>query len=143
MAAAEMAGRPLERYALTMDEIEVPEQRCVQVEVRIGGQRRRPVDCCVTAVAWFCDCKVWFSRDEAGVSYVFFGFEADRSLVRTGSPAWLSARADRGAAPIVGSRGHRGGSGGWTSLIDERPECSDALEGPSTFPPRQPLPARI
>ena len=80
MAAAEMVGRLLERYALTMDEIEVREQRCVQVEVRIGGQRRWPVDCCVTAIARFCDCKVWFSRDEAGVSYVFFGFEADTSL---------------------------------------------------------------
>lgn len=68
MAAAEMVGRLLERCALTMDEIEVREQRCAQVEVRIGGQRRRPVDCCVTAIARFCDCKVWFSRDEAGVS---------------------------------------------------------------------------
>jgi len=31
----------LERCALTMDEIEVREQRCVHVEVRIGGPRRR------------------------------------------------------------------------------------------------------
>jgi hypothetical protein len=58
IAAAEMVGRLLERYALTMDEIEVREERCVQVEVQIGGQRRRPVDCCVTAIARFCDCKV-------------------------------------------------------------------------------------
>jgi Protein of unknown function (DUF2786) len=80
MAAAEMVGRLLERYALTMDEIEVREERCVQVEVRFGGKRRRPVDTCVTAIARFCDCKVWFTRDELGVSYVFFGFEADTSL---------------------------------------------------------------
>ena len=37
MAAAEMVGGLLKRYALTLDEIEVREQRCVQVEVRIGG----------------------------------------------------------------------------------------------------------
>jgi hypothetical protein len=80
MAAAEMVGRLLDRYALSMDEIEVREQRCVEVEVRIGGQRRRPVDCCVTGIARFCDCKVWFTRDEVGVSYVFFGFEADTAL---------------------------------------------------------------
>jgi hypothetical protein len=80
MAAAEMVGRLLERYALTMDEIEVREERCVQVEVRMGGRHRRPVDCCVTAIARFCDCKVWLSRDELEVSYVFFGFEADTSL---------------------------------------------------------------
>jgi hypothetical protein len=74
MTAAEMVGRLLERYALTMDEIEVREGRCAQAEVQIGGQRRRPVDGCVTAIARFCECKVWLSRAEAGVSYVFFGF---------------------------------------------------------------------
>src|SRR5271163_4921358 len=79
MAAAEMVGRLLERYALTMDEIEVREERCVQIEVAMRGRRRRPVDCCVTAIARFCDCKVWLSRDELGISYVFFGFEADAS----------------------------------------------------------------
>jgi hypothetical protein len=80
IAAAEMVGRLLERYALTMDEIEVREERCVQVEVLMGARRRRPVDYCVTAIARFCDCKVWFTRDELGVIYVFFGFEADTSL---------------------------------------------------------------
>ena len=80
MAAAEMVGRLLARYALTMDEIEVREGRCAQAEVQIGGQRRRPVDGCVTAIARFCECKVWLSRAEAGVSYVFFGFESDTSL---------------------------------------------------------------
>ena len=43
MAAAEMVGRLLERYALSMEEIDVREQRCVQVEVPIGGKRRRPI----------------------------------------------------------------------------------------------------
>ena len=39
MAAAEMVGRLLERYALSMEEIDVREQRCVQVEVPIGGKQ--------------------------------------------------------------------------------------------------------
>ena len=59
MSAAEMVGRLLERYALSMDEIEVREARCVQAEVPMGGQRRRPIDACVPAIARFCDCKVW------------------------------------------------------------------------------------
>ena len=37
MAAAEMVGRLLERYALSMAEIDVREQRCIQVEVPIGA----------------------------------------------------------------------------------------------------------
>jgi hypothetical protein len=80
MAAAEMVGRLLERYALTMEEIDVRAAACVQVSIPLGGQRRRPIDGCVTAIARFCDCKVWLTKDEAGPSYVFFGFEADTSL---------------------------------------------------------------
>jgi hypothetical protein len=63
-----------------MEEIDVREQRCVQVEVPIGGKRRRPIDACVTAIARFCDCKVWVSRDTMVPSYVFFGFDADTAL---------------------------------------------------------------
>jgi hypothetical protein len=80
MAAAEMVGRLLERYALSMEEIDVREQRCIQVEVPIGGKRRRPIDACVTAIARFCDCKVWVSRDTVTPSYVFFGFDADTAM---------------------------------------------------------------
>ena len=80
MAAAEMVGRLLERYALSMEEIDVREERCVQIEVPIGGKQRRPIDGCVTAVARFCDCKVWIARDAIMPSYVFFGFDADTAL---------------------------------------------------------------
>ena len=80
MAAAEMVGRLLERYALSMEEIDVREARCVRVEVPIGGRQRRPIDGCVTSVARFCDCKVWIARDAIVPSYVFFGFESDAEL---------------------------------------------------------------
>jgi Protein of unknown function (DUF2786) len=92
MSAAEMVGRLLERYALSMDEIEVREARCVQAEVPMGGRRRRPIDACVPAIARFCDCKVWLARDvrpkpdddfdwtQPGGRYVFFGFETDTTL---------------------------------------------------------------
>ena len=93
MAAAEMVGRLLERYALSMDEIEVREARCVQAEVPLGGRRRRPIDGCVPTIARFCDCKVWLARAprrdpdaevfdsaQVGSRYVFFGFETDTAL---------------------------------------------------------------
>jgi hypothetical protein len=89
MAAAEMVGRLLERYALSMDEIDVREARCVQVEIAIAGTRRRPIDGCVPAIARLCDCKVWLARGRAAgappeapaiARYVFFGFETDTSL---------------------------------------------------------------
>jgi len=93
MSAADMVGRLLERYALSMDEIEVRAARCVQAEVPMGGQRRRPIDACVPAIARFCDCKVWLARasrpkfddenfdwTQPGSRYVFFGFETDTVL---------------------------------------------------------------
>jgi hypothetical protein len=93
MSAAEMVGRLLERYALSMDEIEVRAARCVEVEVSIGGKRRRPIDGCVPAIARFCDCKVWLAHAVEGVPngngasarprrYIFFGFETDAALAR-------------------------------------------------------------
>ncbi len=101
MSAAEMVGRLLERYALSMDEIEVRSARCVQVEVHLGSRRRRPIDGCVPAIARFCDCKVWLApagrpdpddpyKPIAGIRYIFFGFETDTSLA-----AYLFAVIDR------------------------------------------------
>jgi hypothetical protein len=80
IAAAEMVGRLLERYSLSMDEIDVREEHCVQVEVPVGGKRRRPIDACVTAIARFCDCKVWVTRDGPVPCYAYFGFDADTML---------------------------------------------------------------
>jgi hypothetical protein len=87
LSAAAMVGRLLERYALTMDEIEVRASRCVQIEVPLGCQKRRPIDGCVPAIARFCDCKVWLSRatktgETAQPHYIFFGLETDAVLAR-------------------------------------------------------------
>ncbi len=93
MAAAAMVGRLLERYALSMDEVEVRAERCVQVAVPVGGRRRRPIDGCVAAVARFCDCKVWLARGEADPPrpcYIFFGFAPDTEMA-----AYLFAMIDR------------------------------------------------
>ena len=99
MSAAEMVGRLLERYALSMDEIEVRTARCVQVEVELGSRRRRPIDGTVPAIARFCDCKVWLTpaaregvsgEKPKGIRYIFFGFETDTALA-----AYLFAVIDR------------------------------------------------
>ena len=104
MSAAEMVGRLLERYALSMDEIEIRASRCVQRDVPLGGKRRRPIDGCVPAIARFCDCKVWLAhagdehdvasgRTLSGKRYVFFGFETDADLA-----TYLFAVIDRAVA---------------------------------------------
>jgi len=82
LSAAEMVGRLLERYALTMEEVDLRDTPCVELQVFAGGQRRRPIDGCVVAIARFCDCKVWLTRSDLGVAYVFFGLETDAMLAR-------------------------------------------------------------
>ena len=115
MAAAEMVGRLLERYALSMEEIDVREARCVQIEIPIGGRRRRPIDGCVTAIARFCDCKVWVSRDAMMPNYVFFGFDADTALARylfnvIDRAMATALRAFRATQPRLSGVGLRGAS---------------------------------
>lgn len=82
LAAAEMVGRLLERYSLTMREVDVRQTPCVEVAVMCAGRRRRPIDGCVTAIARFCDCRVWVTRTDVALCYVFFGFETDAMLAR-------------------------------------------------------------
>ena len=90
MAAADMVGRLLERYALTMQEVDVRAEPCVQVEVPLDGVKRRPIDLCVPAIARFCDCKVWLARSGGRAGYVFFGFDTDTRLA-----AYLFSVIDR------------------------------------------------
>jgi hypothetical protein len=55
LSAAEMVGRPLERYALSMDEIEVRSARCVQV----GADSWYRKSSCTIPVSWvrsICPC---------------------------------------------------------------------------------------
>ncbi len=117
MAAAEMVGRLLERYALTMEEVDVRQEPCVQVEVAIGGRRRRPIDACVPALARFCDCKVWLARGEAETHYVFFGFETDTALA-----AYLFAVIGRAIGTELS--GFRAGHGGLAGTALRRASTS-------------------
>lgn len=96
LAAAEMVGRLLDRYMLTMDEVQLRASPCIQAVVPMAGRRRGPIDGCVPAIARFCHCIVWLEEAEVtppspalsrppgqrsghrpGKRYVYFGFEAD------------------------------------------------------------------
>lgn len=87
-SAAEMVGRLLDRYMLTMDEVQLRASTCIQQAVPMQGKRRGPIDGCVPALARFCHCIVWVENNEGappspasprptGKHYVYFGLEAD------------------------------------------------------------------
>lgn len=82
LAAAETVGRLLERFGLSMSEIESQNVACCQLEVTVTGTRRRPIDSCVPAIARFCNCKVWLKTEDHHSIYVFFGLDHDATMAR-------------------------------------------------------------
>ncbi len=80
MHAAEMVGRLLDQYNLSMDEIDIREEVCVLREVPTGSKRRMPIDTAVVPIARFCDVKTWHSKREEDAVYCFYGFEPDVAM---------------------------------------------------------------
>ena len=86
LSAMQMVGKLLLKYNLDMSEIDLREEKCVKIEIKTDAARRRPVDNTMVALANFCDCKVWFTKQydpEIGsyaTSYCIFGFEADTQM---------------------------------------------------------------
>ena len=78
LAAAKKVAELLDRYGLTLGEVEMRERPCEGVGVETGRRRLAPIDDCAPAIANFCDCKMWFETTAAGsLRFVFFGLPAD------------------------------------------------------------------
>lgn len=78
MAAAAKVAELLDRYDLSLSDVEVRETRCERRVYETRSRKRIPLEECVGAIADFCDCRVWREKDAAGeVRYVFFGLPAD------------------------------------------------------------------
>ncbi len=78
LASARKVAELLDRYGLSLGEVEMREQACEGVGLDTGRQRRAPIDDCIPAIALFCDCKVWMETAASGaIRYVFFGLPAD------------------------------------------------------------------
>ena len=83
LAAAEKVAELLDRYGLSLSELDLQRQACEGVSVDTERKRVGPVDDCVPAVAAFFDCRVWGERSASGtLRYVFFGLPADVAAAR-------------------------------------------------------------
>ena len=83
LAAAEKVAELLDRYGLSLSELDLKRQACEGMAVETGRRRVGPVDDCVPAVAAFFDCRAWGERSAAGtLRYVFFGLPADVAAAR-------------------------------------------------------------
>ena len=78
LASANKVAELLDRYGLSLSEIELRRQACEGFGIDSGRRRRGVFDACSPSIAAFCDCNVWGETTPAGsLSQVFFGLPAD------------------------------------------------------------------
>jgi hypothetical protein len=83
LASATKVAELLDRYGLSLDEIELRNQVCEGFGVDTDRLRRNAFDECIPSIAGFCDCKVWCDKTPTGaIRYVFFGLPADVEAAR-------------------------------------------------------------
>jgi hypothetical protein len=77
LAAAKVAEL-LDRYDLSLTDVEIRDALCERREYETHRKKRIPLDDCIGAIANFCDCRVWREKKQAGEArYVFFGLRSD------------------------------------------------------------------
>ena len=78
LAAAEKVAELLDRYGLSLSELDLRKQSCEGIGVETNRKRRGPIDDCMADIADFFDCRVWGETAETGeLRYIFFGLPAD------------------------------------------------------------------
>lgn len=78
LSAAAKVAELLDRYDLSLTDVEIREAPCERRDYETRRNKRIPLDDCIGAVANFCDCRVWREKNPAGdTRYVFFGLRAD------------------------------------------------------------------
>jgi hypothetical protein len=76
MAAADMVGKLLAEFNLTMSEVDVRTARCVTLEVFSGVMNRNEMWHVAFTIGRFTTCKVWFRAGK----YFYFGQEQDAQM---------------------------------------------------------------
>ena len=78
LAAAAKVAELLDRYDLSLTDIELRDASCEQLDYETHRKKRIPLDDCIGVIADFCDCRVWREKNPAGEArYIFFGLRSD------------------------------------------------------------------
>jgi hypothetical protein len=95
MAAAAKVGELLAVYGLSMNEVELREEACVQRRLAFAGPARQALRWLFPAVLRLCECRGW---TDGRTDFVLFGLEPDVQMaeyllhVVTGALGWEEAR---------------------------------------------------
>ncbi len=83
LAAADKVAEMLDRYGLSLGEIDLRQQACHGFGIDSARKRAGPLDEAVPAISNFCDCRSWSERASDGtIRSVFFGLPADVEAAR-------------------------------------------------------------
>jgi hypothetical protein len=83
LAAAGKVAELLDRYGLSLSELDLQRQTCEGAAIETCRKRTGPVDECVPAIAAFFDCRVGGEKAANGtLRHVFFGLPADVAAAR-------------------------------------------------------------
>jgi hypothetical protein len=78
LAATEKAAELLDRYGLSLSELEFRAQPCDGIGIQTNRRRFAPIDTCVPMIAAFFDCRAWVEQVPGQtLRYVFFGLRGD------------------------------------------------------------------
>jgi hypothetical protein len=78
LSAAAKVAELLDRYGLSLGDVELRSQPCAQAVFDTSRKRRAVLEGCIGSIAAFCDCGVWRENNPAGTyRYVFLGLDAD------------------------------------------------------------------
>jgi hypothetical protein len=79
LSAAEMVGKLMNEYDLSMTEIEFKNEEFLTMTIETDSRVASPIHNVVTAIGVYTDCKVWFSRGSK-IVYSFFGTKRDTEI---------------------------------------------------------------
>ena len=83
LAAAAKVADLLDRYGLSLSELDLRHQTCEGFGIETGRKRGAPLDDIVPAIAGFCDCRSWMeTTPDQLIRHVFFGLPADTAGAR-------------------------------------------------------------
>jgi hypothetical protein len=95
LAAAAKVGELLEVYGLSMSEVELREEACLQRRVTVAGPQRLALRWLYPALLRFCECRGW---TDGRADFVLYGLEPDVQMaeyllrVAEGALRWEEAR---------------------------------------------------
>ena len=102
LAAAAKVAELLDRYDLSLTDVELREAPCDRLEYETHRKKRIPLDDCIGAIADFCDCRVW--REKNPTAYlrdgqlffdtIVFTPEALRHLIAETAPGQIMIGTD-------------------------------------------------